>query len=105
MSDHPEHGPECLCDHLSHEPVTHEREEAVDEARHGLRLSRRSIMAGIGAAGMATTTPQLAHAGSGPEKPRGRGPHRGAELVLLGTRAGPPVDTDSGSSVKRSARR
>lgn len=92
MSDHPEHGPECLCDALPHEPVRSERDEAVDEARSGLGLSRRSIMAGVGAASGLAMTPQLAAAASRPDKGRGRGPHRGAELVLLGTRAGPPID-------------
>lgn len=92
MSDHTEHGPECLCDHLPHEPVRSESDEAVDEARSGLGLSRRSIMAGVGAASGLALTPQLAAAAGRHGKPKGRGPHRGAELVLLGTRAGPPVD-------------
>ncbi|WP_218005563.1 MBL fold metallo-hydrolase [Janibacter terrae] len=93
MSHLPEHGPDCLCDHLPHEPVTSEREEAVDEARRGLGISRRSIMAGIGAASGLALTPGLAAAAPATTAKGGRPPRgKGVELVLLGTRAGPPVD-------------
>lgn len=93
MSHLPEHGPHCLCDHLPHEPVTSEREEAVDEARRGLGISRRSIMAGIGAASGLALTPGLAAAAPATTAKGGRPPRgQGVELVLLGTRAGPPVD-------------
>lgn len=94
MSHHPEHGPECLCDHLPHEAVTHERHEAVDEARRGLSLSRRSIMAGVGVASGLALTPSLAAAATSSTQAKGARPPRGKglELVLLGTRAGPPVD-------------
>lgn len=93
MSDHTEHGPACLCDHLPHEPVTSERDEAVDEARTGLSLSRRSIMAGIGAASGLALVPGMAAAAPNPGAKGGRPPRgEGVELVLLGTRAGPPVD-------------
>lgn len=92
--DH-DHGADCLCNHLPHEPVTDERHEAVDESRAGLGVSRRSIMAGVGAASGLAMVPGAAAAssrdtakGGRPRPPRGRG----AELVLLGTRAGPPVD-------------
>lgn len=94
MSHHPEHGPECLCDHLPHEAVTHELHEAVDEARRGLSLSRRSIMAGVGVASGLALTPSLAGAATSRTQAKGARPPRGKglELVLLGTRAGPPVD-------------
>ena len=88
---HENHGPECLCDHTPTEPVRTERDEAVDEARRGLGLSRRSIMAGLGAASGLALTPQVASAHGRP-RPGGPGPRRGLELVLLGTLAGPPVD-------------
>lgn len=94
MTHHPEHGPEYLCDHLPQEPVMSEGDEAVDEARTGLGLSRRSIMAGIGAASGLALVPGVAAASTAgkPAKP-GRPPRgKGVELVLLGTRAGPPVD-------------
>lgn len=90
---HDDHGPECLCDHLPDEPVRSERDEAIDEARTGSGLSRRSIMAGIGAASGLALTPQLAAAqGRGRGRPPSAGPQQGLELVLLGTLAGPPVD-------------
>ena len=94
MSHHPEHGLECLCDHVPHEDVTDERHEAVDEARRGLSLSRRSIMAGIGVASGLALTPSLAAAATSSTQAKGARPPRGEglELVLLGTRAGPPVD-------------
>lgn len=92
MSDHHDHDADCLCNSLPHEPVMNEHHEAVDEARRGLGVSRRSMMAGIGAVSGLAMTPQVAAAAGGGDQPRRRGPHRGAELVLLGTRAGPPVD-------------
>lgn len=93
MSQHPEHGPHCLCDQLPHEPVHSEREEAVDEARRGLGISRRSIMAGVGAASGLALVPGMAAASPSSKGGKGRPPRgKGLELVLLGTRAGPPVD-------------
>lgn len=90
---HDHHGPECLCDHLPDEPVTHEHHEAVDEARSGLGISRRSIMAGLGAASGLALAPGMATASPSSKGEKGRPPRgEGLELVLLGTRAGPPVD-------------
>lgn len=92
---HDHHGPECLCDHLPDEPVTHVHHEAVDEARSGLGISRRSIMAGVGAASGLALVPGMAAASPSPKGGKGRPPRgKGLELVLLGTRAGPPVDLD-----------
>lgn len=85
--DHP-----CLCTELPNEPPRQERDEAVDEARRGLPISRRSIMAGLGAAGGLAMMPGMAKA-AGPGRRRGQGPRQGLELVLLGTLAGPPVET------------
>ena len=93
MSQHPEHGPHCLCDQLPHEPVHSEREEAIDEARRGLGISRRSIMAGVGAASGLALVPGMAAASPSSKGAKARPPRgNGLELVLLGTRAGPPVD-------------
>lgn len=90
---HDHHGPECLCDHLPDEPITHEHHEAVDEARSGLGISRRSIMAGVGAASGLALVPGMAAASPSSKGEKARPPRgKGLELVLLGTRAGPPVD-------------
>lgn len=92
MSRHEHSGQKCLCDSVPNEPVTNERDEAVDEARRGLGVSRRSIIAGVSAASGMAMVPQAAHASS-PHRGRGKPPTKGgAKLVLLGTRAGPPVD-------------
>lgn len=93
MSDDHQHDTSCLCDQLPVEPVRNARDEAVDEARRGLGVSRRSIMAGLGAAGALSMVPAVASAtpasGAGSQR---RSDRPGARLVLLGTRAGPPVD-------------
>lgn len=80
-------------------PPSCELHEAVDEARRGSMLSRRSILTGLGLASAAAAAPAAAAASApGPsEQPSGAAGHetgRGAELVLLGTRAGPPVVAD-----------
>lgn len=93
-TDHAEH----LCVHGAGEtdaPVASELDEAVDEARRGTVVSRRSILAGLGLASAAAAPTAAAAAAPGPAEGHasgaGSGPRRGAELVLLGTRAGPPV--------------
>ena len=49
-SNHDHHDRECLCDSLPSEPVRSEAHEALDEARSGVRLARRSMLAGLGLA-------------------------------------------------------
>ncbi|QFQ29289.2 MBL fold metallo-hydrolase [Janibacter melonis] len=88
--DHHDHGAECLCDRLPVEAVTSERDEAIDQARSGLSLSRRSIVAGVGLAAAGAALAPAAAASPAHRPPAA--PTRGLELVLLGTRAGPPVD-------------
>lgn len=89
--DHHDHGAECLCDRLPVEAVTSERDEAIDQARSGLSLSRRSIVAGVGLAAAGAALAPAAAASPAHRPPAAPGT-RGLELVLLGTRAGPPVD-------------
>ncbi|WP_201465181.1 MBL fold metallo-hydrolase [Janibacter melonis] len=89
--DHHDHGAECLCDRLPVEAVTSERDEAIDQARSGLSLSRRSIVAGVGLAATGAALAPAAAASPAHRPPAAPGT-RGLELVLLGTRAGPPVD-------------
>ncbi|MFL6170050.1 MAG: MBL fold metallo-hydrolase [Ornithinibacter sp.] len=65
----------------------------IDEARRGLGISRRSVMAGLGAASGLAMVPQMAGASTAAAaSSSARSDQAGAELVLLGTRAGPPVD-------------
>lgn len=89
--DHHDHAAECLCDRLPVEAVTSERDEAIDQARFGLSLSRRSIVAGVGLAAAGAALAPAAAASPAHRPPAAPGT-RGLELVLLGTRAGPPVD-------------
>jgi ribonuclease BN (tRNA processing enzyme) len=92
MSDQHQHGASCLCDQLPLEPVRSSRDDAVDEARRGLAISRRSIVAGLGAVGALSMVPAGAHAATASGSPARPTDRAGARLVLLGTRAGPPVD-------------
>lgn len=94
---------ECLCNQLPDEPVTRELDEALDEGRRGVRISRRSLMAGLG---LAAGVPILATACSSDSDSGSASASTTAaaaaapidsvdnrlKLVLLGTRAGPPVD-------------
>ena len=101
-SDDNEHeGHECLCNQLPDEAVTSEVDEALDEGRRGLRISRRSLMAGLGlAAGVPLlTTACSSGLGSAPTSTTAAASaapidsvDNRLKLVLLGTRAGPPVD-------------
>lgn len=80
-------------------PAASELHDAVDEARRGSMLSRRSILTGLGLVSAAAAVPAAAAAAApGPSgQPSGGAADetaRGAELVLLGTRAGPPVVAD-----------
>lgn len=107
---HGEDNHECFCDTLPNEPVRSEAHEALDEARGSVRIARRSMLAGLGmAAGMpllAACTSNGSTPAANPTQPAA--PEPGAspsapgsvindvknrlKLVLLGTRAGPPVD-------------
>ena len=127
MSSHEAHGPyrHESHDHAAPEPADHvcihgpkrepraasEHEELLDEARAGSGLSRRAMLAGFGAvaasAGLAAPAAAATGRASGPvpatddadgRRDRRR-PYGKAELVLLGTRAGPPpVPTQAGIS-------
>ncbi len=101
-NDHDNSGHECLCDHVPDEPVTRELDEALDEARRGIRIGRRSLLTGLGlAAGVPLLATACSSRSSGPTLMPAT-PAAGAapinkvdnklKLVLLGTRAGPPVD-------------
>ena len=93
MFHHDRHASDCLCNQLPVEKVTSARDEVIDEARRGLGISRRSIMAGFGAAGGLAMGSQVASASTVSTAATSRGSNRaGAKLVVLGTRAGPPVD-------------
>lgn len=104
--DHEDHT--CLCDTLPNEPVTCERDEAIDEARQGTRLSRRSILTGLSLAAAGAPLLAACNSPASPPATTSAAPAPGAapmppgavvnkvknrvKLVLLGTRAGPPVD-------------
>ena len=85
-----EHHDTCLCDNLPVEPATHEQHEAIDDARRGLPLSRRSIMVGLGAVAASTSIPLASAQAAGRDHQRPTQSGR-MKLVLLGTRAGPPA--------------
>lgn len=87
----------CIHGHVEDSAPRSELEEAVDEAKAGTGLSRRSILGGLGAvaSGALIASPAAAH--SNKPKKGHRAPK--AELVLLGTRAGPPpVPSQTGIS-------
>lgn len=93
--DHDHEGARHLCidGHGAKEPrAASDRDEILDEARRGTGLSRRSILTGLGlAAGGSVLAPTVA-AAQPKVAPSGQVKKRhNAELVLLGTRAGPPV--------------
>lgn len=85
-------------DGCAHAPVpepaaSSEAEELLDEARAGAPVTRRSMVLGLGALaagagiGLGAGSGTRATAAARPTPERGHG----TELVLLGTRAGPPV--------------
>lgn len=105
---HDHHGQDCLCNTLPHEPVTSELDEAIDEGRQRVRIARRSVLAGLGLAAGApvlaacTSTPSASGATEAPAASPSASPsppgsvinqvNNRLKLLLLGTRAGPPVD-------------
>lgn len=107
-SNHDHQGPECLCDTVPNEPVTSEVDEAIDEGRQHVKLARRSVLAGLGlaagapllaactspASSPAATNPPATGPGASPSPPGSviNNIKNRVKLVLLGTRAGPPVD-------------
>jgi ribonuclease BN (tRNA processing enzyme) len=113
MSDPHDHGHdqdhECLCDTLPNGPVRSEADEAIDEARRGTRLTRRSMLAGLGlvagapvlaACSPTESTPSATQSPGATATPGATPTAPGSvvsnvnnrlKLVLLGTRAGPPV--------------
>ncbi|SDC05527.1 Ribonuclease BN, tRNA processing enzyme [Raineyella antarctica] len=90
--DHDPAAHACVHGHETEHRAASVRDEALDEARRGTGLTRRSILAGLGlAAGGGVLAPTLA-AAQPKVAPRGQvKKEHNAELVLLGTRAGPPV--------------
>lgn len=110
MSHPHNHDHDCFCDTLPEEPVRSEADEALDEARRGTRIARRSMLAGLGlvagspmlaactsmaSAPGATPSPAVAPSpGASPTAPGTvvNNVKNRLKLILLGTRAGPPVD-------------
>lgn len=95
--------PEHVCIHGHEDPVESaprsEAEEILDEARRGTGLSRRTMLGGFGLGGVGALAASAV--GAAPAAASNRRPRRGtrAELVLLGTRAGPPpVPSQAGIS-------
>lgn len=97
-----EHG--CIHGEIDEGPSRSARDEIIDEGRRGTPATRRSILAGLGALGafgaLGAASARAVNAGTSAvtgadidARPvsMSRGSSSGAELVLLGTRAGPPV--------------
>lgn len=82
----------CLDGHAADPRASSARDEVLDEARRGTGLSRRSILTGLGLATAGGVLAPAVAAAQPKVAPRGQvKKQHNAELVLLGTRAGPPV--------------